>query len=229
MREFLSFSNLGGTSTCRIRDRPRRWIGKNRRPHHQTPGRSRHQCSRRLALQRTPTSTGEDRSTLARRAEGRIAAYVTFQPDLAVAWAAEAIEALREDRQWNAVSTISCLLSGRGEDGAVNAARTALKAVGMDYTVLRATWFNQNFSEGAFLERIFARESWHCRSAMCRNPSSMPTISPTSPSTLLTDPAIATKTYELTGPARADVSRCGFRDRGGSGPGRSNMSTVSDG
>jgi uncharacterized protein YbjT (DUF2867 family) len=92
------------------------------------------------------------RSTLA----GATGAYVTFQPDLAVAWAAEAIDAL-------ARTAVDCrlqhivLLSGRGEEGAQRS-EEALKASGIGYTILRASWFCQNFSEGAFAESIAAGE-----------------------------------------------------------------------
>ncbi len=39
------------------------------------------------------------------------------------------------------------LLSGRGEDGAV-LSENELKAVGVDCTVLRASWFNREFQRG---------------------------------------------------------------------------------
>jgi hypothetical protein len=60
---------------------------------------------------------------------GATSAYVTFQPDLAVAWAADAIGAL-------AKTAVDCglrhivLLSGRGEDGAERS-EEMLKAAGI--------------------------------------------------------------------------------------------------
>lgn len=48
-------------------------------------------------------------------------------------------------------------LSGRGEDGAV-AAEARLRDASLDHTVLRASWFAQNFSEGMFLDGILAGE-----------------------------------------------------------------------
>lgn len=100
----------------------------------------------------TPRFDWQDRGTWHQALEGASAAYVTFQPDLAVAWAAEAISAFAKTAVEAGVGHI-VLLSGRGEDGAVLSEKE-LRAVGVDYTVLRASWFNQNFSEGAFVEGI---------------------------------------------------------------------------
>jgi uncharacterized protein YbjT (DUF2867 family) len=47
------------------------------------------------------------------------------------------------------------LLSGRGEEGAQRAEQ-AVQASGAETTVVRATWFNQNFSEGGFLDMVRA-------------------------------------------------------------------------
>ncbi|OCI96885.1 NmrA family transcriptional regulator [Rhizobium sp. AC27/96] len=100
----------------------------------------------------TPRFDWQDRGTWRQALEGASTAYVTFQPDLAVAWAAEAISAFAKTAVVAGVGHI-VLLSGRGEDGAVLSERE-LKAVGVDYTILRASWFNQNFSEGAFLDGL---------------------------------------------------------------------------
>lgn len=40
------------------------------------------------------------------------------------------------------------LLSGRGEEGALRGEKAAQDS-GAEWTILRSTWFNQNFSEGA--------------------------------------------------------------------------------
>jgi uncharacterized protein YbjT (DUF2867 family) len=47
------------------------------------------------------------------------------------------------------------LLSGRGEVEAEQAEQ-ALQATGVDWTILRASWFFQNFSEGLFVDAIAA-------------------------------------------------------------------------
>lgn len=108
--------------------------------------------ARAVSRSTAPRFDWQDRSTWRKALEGASAAYVTFQPDLAVAWAAEAIGALAKTAAEAGVGHI-VLLSGRGEDGAIHS-EEELKAVGIDYTVLRASWFNQNFSEGAFMDGL---------------------------------------------------------------------------
>ncbi len=100
----------------------------------------------------TPSFDWQGRGTWHQALEGATAAYVTFQPDLAVAWAADAIAAFAKAAINAGVKHI-VLLSGRGEDGAIRS-EERLKAAGIDYTVLRASWFNQNFSEGAFVDGL---------------------------------------------------------------------------
>lgn len=80
--------------------------------------------------------------------------YVTFQPDLAVPRAASAIEAFTELATRCGVKRL-VLLSGRGELGAQACERIVMKS-GIDWTVVRASWFDQNFSEGHFLDPIRA-------------------------------------------------------------------------
>lgn len=100
----------------------------------------------------TPRFDWQDRSTWREALDGASTAYVTFQPDLSVDWAAETIGALTKTAIEAGVEHI-VLLSGRGEEGAVRSEET-LKATGIGYTVLRASWFNQNFSEGAFVDSL---------------------------------------------------------------------------
>ncbi|MFC4350111.1 NAD(P)H-binding protein [Fodinicurvata halophila] len=88
--------------------------------------------------------------------EGASAAYVTFQPDLAVPGAAEAIAELGRLAQAQGLERI-VLLSGRGEPGAARA-EEALKTCGLDWTIVRASWFNQNFSESFLSDSIVAGE-----------------------------------------------------------------------
>ena len=47
------------------------------------------------------------------------------------------------------------LLSGRGEAEA-QACEQIVQSSGVDWTIVRASWFNQNFSEGAFLDMVMA-------------------------------------------------------------------------
>ncbi|MFI9721488.1 NAD(P)H-binding protein [Streptomyces sp. NPDC052396] len=88
--------------------------------------------------------------------DGVRAVYVAYQPDLGFPGARETIAAFAEAAVASGARRL-VLLSGRGEEGA-QAAERALQASGADWTVLRASWFNQNFSEGFFLDAIRAGE-----------------------------------------------------------------------
>jgi uncharacterized protein YbjT (DUF2867 family) len=49
------------------------------------------------------------------------------------------------------------LLSGRGEDEALRG-ELAVRDSGADWTILRSTWFSQNFSEGFFVDQVLNGE-----------------------------------------------------------------------
>lgn len=83
-------------------------------------------------------------------------AYVSYQPDLAVPGAVGAIKVLCEIALAAGLKHM-VLLSGRGEDEAL-AAEDALRSSGLDHTIIRASWFFQNFSEAFRLEGIQSGE-----------------------------------------------------------------------
>jgi uncharacterized protein YbjT (DUF2867 family) len=82
------------------------------------------------------------------------AAYVSYYTDLAVPGAPEAIGSFAEVAL-KADARRLVLLSGRGEEEA-QASERILAASGADWTVLRCSWFNQNFSEDYLLDPILA-------------------------------------------------------------------------
>lgn len=96
----------------------------------------------------------EKQDTWDRVLQGVKAAYVAYQPDLAVPGALEIVETFFDRAIANGVEKL-VLLSGRGEVEAEQAER-ALQATNMDWTILRASWFFQNFSESFFLDPILA-------------------------------------------------------------------------
>jgi uncharacterized protein YbjT (DUF2867 family) len=98
----------------------------------------------------------ERRETWSAALRGVQSVYVTYQPDIAVPGALETVSAFF-DQATNAGARKIVLLSGRGEPEALDAER-ALQATPLDWTILRASWFNQNFSEGFFLDPIRAGE-----------------------------------------------------------------------
>ncbi|WP_405603596.1 NAD(P)H-binding protein [Streptomyces sp. NBC_01410] len=98
----------------------------------------------------------EDESTWAPALRGADAAYVAYFPDLAAPGAPEAMRALGRVAAENGVGRL-VLLSGRGEPDAV-VAEEALRESGLDLTVVRASFFAQNFSEGAMYEGVLTGE-----------------------------------------------------------------------
>ena len=95
-----------------------------------------------------------NQATWAEALEGITSAYVTYQPDLAWPGAVDAISAFLSTAKTAGVSHV-VLLSGRGEEEA-EAAEQALQASGLDWTVLRASWFMQNFSENYMRDELLA-------------------------------------------------------------------------
>ena len=84
--------------------------------------------------------------------DGVTAAYITYAPDLAIPGATDAIQAFVTKAKQSGVKRL-VLLSGRGEAEA-QACERIVQDSGLEWTVVRASWFNQNFSEGAFIEMV---------------------------------------------------------------------------
>ncbi|MEV8635517.1 NAD(P)H-binding protein [Streptosporangium sp. NPDC051023] len=96
----------------------------------------------------------EDPATWQPALQGVRAVYMSYYPDLAVPGAPEAIGSLAELAVAGGARRL-VLLSGRGEEEA-GAAEEALRASGADWTILRCSWFNQNFSESYLLDPVLA-------------------------------------------------------------------------
>jgi uncharacterized protein YbjT (DUF2867 family) len=86
--------------------------------------------------------------------EGVSSIYINYAPDLAMPGAADAISELTRRATRSGVKHL-VLLSGRGEDEA-QACEAIVQDCGIDWTIVRASWFNQNFSEGAFTDMVQA-------------------------------------------------------------------------
>jgi uncharacterized protein YbjT (DUF2867 family) len=94
----------------------------------------------------------QDRSTWAQVLRGADAGYLVYPSDLGAPGAAEAIGAVAREAVGVGVRRL-VLLSSRGQDRARDA-EEALHASGADWTVVRAAWFAQNFSEGPLVEEL---------------------------------------------------------------------------
>ncbi|WP_330177377.1 NmrA family transcriptional regulator [Streptomyces sp. NBC_01498] len=98
----------------------------------------------------------EDPGTWDAALDGVGAIYLCYFPDLAFPGAAETVGAFA-DRAVAGGARRVVLLSGRGEEGA-RTAEDRVRASGADLTVVRASWFSQNFDEGLFLDPVLGGE-----------------------------------------------------------------------
>jgi uncharacterized protein YbjT (DUF2867 family) len=123
--------------------------------------------------------------------------YINYAPDLAIPGATDSIQAFVDRARQHDVQRL-VLLSGRGEAEA-QASERIVQASGVDWTIVRASWFNQNFSEGAFVEMVQAGQI------------TLPAVDTPEPFVdvddiadvavaALTEPGHAGKVYEVTGP-----------------------------
>jgi uncharacterized protein YbjT (DUF2867 family) len=120
----------------------------------------------RLQARGVPTRVGsrsgrppfdwEDRATWAPVLEGVGSAYVSYYPDLAVPGASHTVGSFAELAVRSGVRRL-VLLAGRGEPEAVEA-EGAVRASGADLTIVRSTWFAQNFSEDYLVDSVRSGE-----------------------------------------------------------------------
>jgi uncharacterized protein YbjT (DUF2867 family) len=116
----------------------------------------------RLAALGHPVRTGsrnadppfdwEDPATWPAAVRGVRSVYISYYPDLAVPGAAGTVRSFTEVAVQAGVGRL-VLLSGRGEEGAELGER-AVQGSGVDWTILRSSWFSQNFSEDYLREPV---------------------------------------------------------------------------
>jgi uncharacterized protein YbjT (DUF2867 family) len=129
--------------------------------------------------------------------DGVRSVYLSFQPDLAFPGAAATVAAFSELAVAAGTRRL-VLLSGRGEAGA-RAAEQAVLGVGVDATVVRCAWFDQNFSESFLREPVL-----HGELVLPTGDAAEPFVDADDIADVavaaLTDPRHAGQVYELTGP-----------------------------
>jgi uncharacterized protein YbjT (DUF2867 family) len=118
----------------------------------------------RLTVRGLPTRVGsrsgeppfdwEDQATWAPALRGVGSVYVSYYPDLAVPGAVATVGSFAELAVEKGVRRL-VLLAGRGEPEA-ELAEQAVHDSGADWTILRSTWFMQNFSEDYMLEHVLS-------------------------------------------------------------------------
>jgi uncharacterized protein YbjT (DUF2867 family) len=145
----------------------------------------------------SPPFEWEDPATWGPALAGASAVYVSYYPDLAVPGAPEAVGALADEARRQGVQRL-VLLSGRGEEEAQRAEQV-VQGAGLEWTVVRCSWFNQNFSEDYLLEPILEGEV-----ALPAGDTPEPFVDTEDIAdaavAALTEPGHSGRVYELTGP-----------------------------
>jgi uncharacterized protein YbjT (DUF2867 family) len=144
-----------------------------------------------------PPFDWNDQSTWSAVLDDVRAVYITYFPDLAFPGATETISAFSQLAASKGVQHL-VLLSGRGEPEA-EASEKAVQAAGTGWTIVRASWFNQNFDESFLLEPVRYGDI-----ALPAGDAAEPFVDADDIAEVavaaLTDPKHNGKVYELTGP-----------------------------
>lgn len=145
----------------------------------------------------TPSFEWEDPSNWSQALNGIDNMYIVFYPDLAVPGAYEAIKRLTEEAKAAGVKK-AVLLSGKGEKEAQRCEKL-VAASGLEYTLVRASWFNQNFSESFFADPVISGDV-----ALPMPDAKIPFVDTGDiadvVTSALTDDRHNGQTYEVTGP-----------------------------
>jgi len=136
---------------------------------------------------------------------GTRAAYVTYQPDLAVPDAEAAIKEFLAVAADAGLEHI-VLLSGRGEEGAERA-EALLQNSGLSWNVVRASWFAQNFSESFMLDGVLSGELVLPASDMVEPFIDVDDIADVAVAAL-TKPELRNRLFEVTGPRSMSFTQC---------------------
>ena len=146
---------------------------------------------------------------------GVTAVYVNYAPDLAMPGAADSIQSFVDRAKRHGVERL-VLLSGRGEEEA-QACERIVQESDLGWTVVRASWFNQNFSEGAFVDMV---QSGQITLPDVDTPEPFVDVDDVAAVAVaaLTEPGHAGEIYEVTGPrlltladVAAEISRASGR------------------
>lgn len=129
--------------------------------------------------------------------DGVTAVYISYSPDLAIPGATDSIQQLVDRAVEHGVTRL-VLLSGRGEEEA-QACENIVQAADVEWTVVRASWFMQNFSEGAFLQLVLGGTIALPAADIPEPFIDVNDIADVAVAAL-TEPGHAYETYEVTGP-----------------------------
>ncbi|MCB1740244.1 MAG: NmrA family transcriptional regulator [Gammaproteobacteria bacterium] len=162
-------------------------------------------ATRAVSRSTTPVFDWEDQGTWHHALSGTRAAYITFQPDLAVPTAEQTLRdfvALAAELGLEHL----VLLSGRGEDGA-RRAEIVVEESGLAWNIVRASWFMQNFSENFMIEGILGGELRLPAGNTVEPFIDVDDIAAVAVATL-TRPELRNRVFEVSGPRSMTFAEC---------------------
>jgi uncharacterized protein YbjT (DUF2867 family) len=161
--------------------------------------------TRGVSRSSSPTFDWEDATTWRPALEGAKSAYVTFYPDLAIPTAEDTIREFITLAKDVGLQHL-VLLSGRGEQGAERA-ETVLMNSGIDWNVVRASWFMQNFSEGFMIEGVVQGELMLPAGDVVEPFIDIDDIADVAVATLIR-PELRNRLFEVSGPRAMTFTHC---------------------
>ena len=190
-----------------MQDSPILIVGKNAKTGWRVDQRLQAQgfATRGVSRSTSPAFDWEDQGTWREAMAGTRAAYVTFHPDLAIPGAEQSIRdfvALAKELGLEHL----VLLSGRGEDGARRAERVVEQS-GLDWNVVRSSWFMQNFSENFMIEGILHGELMLPAGDTAEPFIDIDDIADVAVATL-TRPELRNRVFEVSGPRAMTFAEC---------------------
>ena len=161
--------------------------------------------TRGVSRSSAPAFNWEDSTTWRTALEGVRSAYVTFYPDLAIPSAEGTIREFIEIAKSVGLQHL-VLLSGRGEQGAQRAEKVLMNS-GLDWNVVRSSWFMQNFSEGFMIEGIVGGELMLPAGDTVEPFVDIDDIADVAVAAI-TRPELRNRLFEVTGPRAMSFAQC---------------------
>lgn len=161
--------------------------------------------TRAVSRSTSPAFDWEDQTSWDAALKGTHAAYVTYQPDLAVPQAEATIRAFVAKAKAMGLEHL-VLLSGRGEEGAERAEQALIDS-GLTWNVVRASWFYQNFSESFMAEGILEGELALPADTIVEPFVDVDDIAEVAVAAL-TRPELHNRLFEVTGPTPMTFAEC---------------------
>lgn len=161
--------------------------------------------ARALSRQSTPSFDWNSPLGWAAALDGIHTVFITYFPDLAIPKAADDIRQFIAAAKTAGVKKL-VLLSGRGELGAERA-ETLVQSSGLEWNIVRASWFMQNFSESFMLEGILANR------LILPEPKALEPFIDLDDlaeviTKVLTEPNLSGRVFEVTGPELLSFEAC---------------------